>query len=129
MERPDAADPERLAEMRARKRTGSRQRDKPWYVQYRDVDGKQKSPGFTTKGEADAWIREHEPTIHARKQLVPLVPSDSTVAVYGPHWLSAHRASIKPRTHYTYAAQLRLYIVPRLGARPVAEIKIGRAHV
>jgi integrase len=108
--------------MQARKRTGNRHRAKPWYVQYRDTDGKQKSPGFATKGEADAWIRENAPKIHARKQLVPIVPSDSTVAAYGPFWLTAHRASIKPRTQHTYAAQLRLYIVPRLGPRPVAEI-------
>jgi len=108
--------------MQARKRTGTRHRAKPWYVQYREPDGTQKSPGFATKAAADAWIRENAPRIHARKGLVPLLPSSSTVDAYAVHWLAAIEGSVKPRTYASYASQVRLYLRPRLGLRPVAEL-------
>jgi integrase len=111
--------------LQARKRRGGRpdtQRRKPWFVQYREPDGRQKSPGFATKAAADAWIREHAGPIHARKQLVPLVPSDSTVTAYGAHWLTAMRRSVKPRTLECYANQLALYLGPRLGDRRVVDL-------
>jgi integrase len=111
--------------MQARKRRGGRpgaQRTKPWYVQYREPDGTQKSPGFATKRAAEDWIAQHGPQIRARAQLMPLVPSDSTVATYGARWLADVQRSIKPRTLETYATQLRLYLVPLLGARRVSDL-------
>jgi integrase len=108
--------------MQAQKRRGRTHRRKPWYVQYREPDGTQKSPGFPTKAAADAWIREHAAQIHARKQLVPLVPSDSTVAVYGPRWLAMVVATVKPRTHESYASQFARYVLPALGTRPVGDL-------
>jgi integrase len=111
--------------MQARKRRGGRpgaQRGKPWFVQYREPDGTQKSPGFATKRAADDWIAQHGAQIRARTQLVPLVPSDSTVADYGARWLADIKRSVKPRTHESYGKQLELYLRPRLGTRPVADL-------
>jgi integrase len=109
--------------MQARKRTGDRHRTKPWYVQYRLPDGTQKSPGFATKREADAWIDAHGREIRAAKGLEPAVPSDSTVAVYAAHWLAAIQGGVKARTHESYASQVALYLRPRLGHRPVIELQ------
>lgn len=109
--------------MQARKRTGIRHRGKPWYVQYRLPDGTQRSPGFASKHEADDWIVAHEREIRAARGLEPVVSSDSTVAVYAAHWLAAIEGGIKSRTHETYASQMALYIVPRLGHRPVIDLQ------
>jgi integrase len=109
--------------MQARKRTGSRHRTKPWYVQYRLPDGRQRSPGFATKREADAWIDAHGREIRAAKGLEPVVASDSTVAVYAAHWLAAIQGGVKARTHESYASQVALYLRPRLGHRPVIELQ------
>src|SRR5262245_36265162 len=108
--------------MQARKRRGTRSRNLPWYVQYREPDGRQKRPGFATKAEADAWIRKNAPKLHARKQLVPLVPSDSTVAVYGRRWLADVEAGIKARSHEHYASHFARYVLPALGPRRVADL-------
>ena len=109
--------------MQARKRTGTRHRAKPWYVQYRLADGTQKSPGFATKRDADAWIDAHGRDIRAAKGLVPVVASDSTVATYAAHWLAALTGSVKARTQESYASQVALYLVPWLGPRPVVELQ------
>jgi integrase len=109
--------------MQARKRTGRRYRAKPWYVQYRLPDGTQKSPGFASKREADAWIDAHGREIRAAKGLEPVVASDSTVAVYAAHWLAAIQGGVKARTHESYASQVALYLRPRLGHRPVIELQ------
>ncbi|HSS55521.1 MAG TPA: site-specific integrase [Gaiellales bacterium] len=113
--------------MQARKRTGSRQREKPWYVQYRLPDGKQRSPGFASKREADDWIVAHEREIRAARGLEPVVSSDSTVATYATHWLAAIEAGVKSRTHASYASQVGLYLVPRIGHRAV--IDLGRPEL
>jgi len=95
---------------------------KPFYVKYRDADGRQKYPAFATHREATDWLEKHGPRLRAARGLVPLVDPASTVAVYGAHWLDAVEASVKARSHASYAAQFALYIRPRLGARPVAEL-------
>src|SRR5215475_3205926 len=111
--------------MQPRKRTGGRAGatvKKPWYVQYRLSDGRQKSPGFATFKAAQAFCDTHGPRIRASKGLVPLVAADSTVAQYGLHWLAALEGTVKMRTHESYRAQLQSYLVPRLGSRPIAEL-------
>src|SRR5215472_16684324 len=111
--------------MRPLKRSGGRPGaviKKPWYVQYRLPDGKQKSPGFATFKEAQAFCDTHGPRIRASKGLVPLVAADSTVGQYGPHWLAAIRPSIKRRAHEHYASHFARYLKPQLGPRPVCEL-------
>jgi len=95
---------------------------RPFYVKYRDADGRQKYPAFRTHREATEWLETHGPRIRAARGLVPLLDPSSTVAAYGAHWLDAVEASVKARSHASYAAQFALYIRPRLGARPVAEL-------
>src|SRR4029453_12456366 len=109
--------------MQARKRTGARHRAKPWYVQYRLPDGRQRSPGFATKRAADDWIDAHSREIRAAKGLEPVVASDSTVAVYAAHWLVAIQGGVKARTHESYASQVALYLRPRLGPPPVIQLQ------
>ncbi len=111
--------------MRPRKRRGGRPGancTRPWYVQYRLPDGRQKSPGFATRHEAQAWIDQHGAAIRARRGLVPLVAADSTVADYARHWLAAVKAGVKARTHESYASQVARYLAPQLGPRPVAAL-------
>jgi|SRR5215470_8125870 len=97
-------------------------RAKPFYVKYRDADGRQKYPAFATHREATDWLEAHGRRLRAARGLVPLVDPASTVAVYGAHWLESIDGSVKARTLESYAAQFARYIRPRLGARPTAEL-------
>jgi len=106
--------------MRVSKWPGARAR--PFYVKYRDADGRQKYPAFTTHREATRWIEQHGARLRAARGLAPVVDAASTVAVYGKHWLAGLEGSVKARTHESYAAQFARYVAPRLGARPVAEL-------
>src|SRR5262245_21384860 len=112
--------PERQRPVKVSKWPGGRA--KPFYVKYRDADGRQKYPAFATHREATAWLERHGPRLRAARGLVPVVDAASTVAVYGAHWLAALEGSVKARTHESYAAQFARYIRPRLGARPVADL-------
>jgi integrase len=95
---------------------------KPFYVKYRDAEGRQKYPAFRTHREATAWLETHGWRVRAARGLVPLVDPSSTVAVYGAHWLVALEGSVKARSLEHYAATFRRYVAPRLGTRPVAEL-------
>ena len=95
---------------------------RPWYVKYRDADGRQHYPAFRTHREAQAWLETHGPRLRAARGLVPLVAADSTVAVYGARWLAGLEGAVKARSHDHYAAHFARYVEPRLGARPVAEL-------
>src|SRR5262245_63139136 len=95
---------------------------KPFYVKYRDADGRQRYPAFATHREATAWLERHGPRLRAARGLVALVDPASTVAVYGAHWLAALEGSVKARSHEHYASTFARYVAPRLGARPVAEL-------
>jgi len=97
-------------------------RAKPFYVKYRDADGRQHYPAFKTHREATAWLETHGRRLRTARGLVPLVDPSSTVAVYGAHWLEAVVASIKARSLEHYASTFRRYLAPRLGPRPVAEL-------
>jgi integrase len=111
--------------MHPQRRTGGRPGavvTKPWFVQYRLPDGTQKSPGFRTRAEAQAFCDAHGARLRSMRGLVPLVRSDISTAEYATRWLADIRQTIKPRTLATYASQLRLYVTPRLGPRPVAEL-------
>src|SRR5262252_173910 len=94
----------------------------PFYVKYRDADGRQKYPAFKTHREATAWLETHGRRLRAARGLVPLVDPSSTVAVYGAHWLEALEGAVKARSLASYAQQFARYIRPRLGGRPVAEL-------
>src|SRR5499427_1248467 len=106
--------------MKANKWPGTRAQ--PWYVKYRDANGRQKYPAFKTYREAIAWIEANGARLRAARRLVPLVDPTSTVAIYGAHWLAALEGSVKARTHEHYAATFARYLAPRLGGRPVAEL-------
>jgi integrase len=97
-------------------------RKKPFFVKYRTPDGKQKYPAFATHREAHEWLDANAQRLRAARGLEPVVASDSTLAVYGARWLAAIEDAVKARTHAAYAEQFARYLVPRLGARPVAEL-------
>lgn len=98
-------------------------RKKPFYVKYRTPEGAQRYPAFATHREAQTWIDENARRLRAARGLEPAVATDSTVAVYGKHWLAAVEDGVKARTHASYAEQFARYVKPRLGARPVAELR------
>src|SRR5262245_10862621 len=112
--------PERQRPVKVSKWPGGRA--KPFYVKYRDADGRQKYPAFATHREATAWLERHGPRLRAARGLVPLVDPASTVAVYGAHWLAALEGSVKARSHEHYASTFARYVKPRLGGRSVAEL-------
>src|SRR5262245_51818605 len=103
-----------------------RKRRGVWVLDYRDATGTRRTPCFRTRAEAE----DHADRVGAfahRGHGTPVVDPQITVAAYAMRWLKAVKATVKPRTHEGYAQAVRLYIVPALGKRAVADLR--RSHV
>ena len=78
-----------------------------------------KRRGFETKAEA------HEVRLEllgqARKgEYVP--PSRQTLAEYLDEWLSTIESTIRPATHHSYSRNIRLHVIPKIGAIQMQQI-------
>jgi integrase len=52
-------------------------------------------------------------------------PSKQTIAEYLTDWLVAIESRVRPATHYSYARNVRLHIVPRLGSVRLQRLDAG----
>jgi integrase len=87
-----------------------------WQAKYRVAGKFVTAPQtFATKREATLWLSSVE-TDRARGQWVDPKAGKVTLAEYSDAWLRGH-VRIGPRTREIYAAQLRLYILPRVSER------------
>ena len=94
-----------------------------WFVvDLPPIDGKRrqaKRRGFETKAEA------HEVRLELlgqarRDEYVP--PSRQTLAEYVDEWLTTIESTIRPATHHSYARNMRLHVVPQIGAMRLQQI-------
>jgi hypothetical protein len=75
-----------------------------------------------TKREAAAALAELVSSVN-RGAYVP--KSRQTLATYMEEWLAAIEPTVRPSTHYSYARNLRLHLLPYLGSTPVAAVDAG----
>ena len=78
--------------------------------------------GYRTKREAAVALAELVSSVN-RGAYVPR--SRQTVAEYAEEWLAAIAPTVRPSTHYSYARNLRLHVLPYLGSTPLAAVDAG----
>jgi integrase len=100
-----------------------------WRVSWYDALGQRHQKFFASK--ADAEQHRADVTKASRQRLAPRVDPNITVKDYAARWLPQHATEqdLKPRTIESYAATLRLHILPvavgavTFGDLPVAAIR------
>ena len=109
-----------MASIRKRKRA----KKDVWVVDYRDGAGRRRLVTCRTRRAAE--------DVQAQKTLesrhggpVSVVDTGITVRAYGRRWLSQVAVTVKPKTWRSYEQNLRLHILPALGAVPVARLRVG----
>lgn len=78
--------------------------------------------GHRTKRDAQAALAEIIGSVN-KGAYVP--KSRQTLAEFTTDWLAAIEPTLRPATHYSYARNLRLHVVPFLGSTPLAGIDAG----
>jgi hypothetical protein len=110
--------------MAVRKRTWTtakgEQKD-AWVVDYRDRDGDRHIETFARKKDADARHAEVSMGVRAGVHIAP--SKSKTVAEAGKAWVeSAQLDGLERSTIESYAAHLRLHIVPRIGGVKLSDL-------
>lgn len=83
-----------------------------WSIRYR-VNGQQKRErGFPTRQIAEKALRDRLVAID-KQQYVDR--SEETFAEYATGWLDRQEAQLKPSTRHSYARNLRIHVLPRVG--------------
>jgi integrase len=78
--------------------------------------------GYRTKREAAAALAELVSSVN-RGAYVP--KSRQTLAEYVEEWLAAIEPTVRPSTHFSYARNMRLHLLPYLGSTPLAAVDPG----
>jgi len=78
--------------------------------------------GYRTKRDASAALAELVSSVN-RGAYVPT--SRQTLTEFAEDWLAAIAPTVRPSTHYSYARNLRLHVLPYLGSTPLAGIDAG----
>lgn len=78
--------------------------------------------GYRTKKQAAVALAELVSSVN-RGSYVPT--SRQTVAEYLEEWLAAIAPTVRPSTHYSYARNLRLHVLPYIGSTPLAAVDAG----
>jgi integrase len=80
------------------------------------------SSGYRTKRDAERGLSEIVASLHAGTYVEP---TKQTVREYLKDWLAAIEPTIRPSTHYSYARNLRLHVLPRLGSVQLRRVDAG----
>jgi len=91
-----------------------------WEARYRASDGRPRSIYTTTRREAVEQLRA---ALAQREQGIRPPDTRLTVGTFLADWLDAQRQLIRPRTHESYSAAVRLYILPAIGGIPLAKLQ------
>lgn len=78
--------------------------------------------GYRTKRDAQAALAEFVGNVNTGTY-VPR--SRQTLAEFVQEWLAAIAPTVRPATHYSYARNLRLHVLPYLGSAPLASVDAG----
>lgn len=90
-------------------------------VMYRDPNGRQRSRSFPTKALAQRFATVNGADIVRGDWTDPAL-AGRTFGSYAEAWLKLKRSQVKPKTVDNYAADLRAYVYPAIGATPVGRI-------
>jgi len=100
-----------------------------WVELERDLDGKRRQlskGGFRTRKEAEKAFAELRDQI---RQGTFVAAGKTTVASFlVDEWLPGIQASIRPSTHALYSSIVDAYVVPRIGARRLADVTPGQLN-
>jgi len=78
--------------------------------------------GYRTKRAAEDALSE---LVNGVKSGSYVEKSKQTVTEYVTDWLAAIEPTVRPATHYSYARNLRLHVVPVLGGMPLQSVDAG----
>jgi len=78
--------------------------------------------GHRTKRDAEAALAEIVGSVN-KGAYVP--KSKQSLAEFTSDWLAAIEPTLRPATHYSYARNLRLHVLPYLGSTPLAGLDAG----
>jgi integrase len=78
--------------------------------------------GYRTKRDAERALSEIVASLHAGTYLEP---TKQTLREFTKDWLAAIEPTIRPATHYSYDRNLRLHVLPQLGAVQLRRIDAG----
>jgi hypothetical protein len=78
--------------------------------------------GYRTKRDAERTMSEIVAAVHAGTYAEP---TRQTLGDFVEDWLAAIEPTIRPSTHYSYARNLRLHALPRLGSVQLRRIDAG----
>jgi integrase len=78
--------------------------------------------GYRTKRDAERALAE---MIDAVNRGTYVLKTRQTVAEFAAEWLAAVEPTVRPATHYSYARNLRLHVLPYLGSAPLAAVDAG----
>ena len=91
-----------------------------WEARYRGSDGRPRSIYAETRREAVDRLRT---ALTEREQGIRPPDGRITVSDFLADWLEGIGQRVRPRTHESYAAAMRLYIVPAIGNLPLAKLQ------
>ena len=105
-----------------------RRRGAGWEYLYREVDP---STGKATRLRSKAGFETKRAAEQALQSVLTSISSSSYVSPTGltvqsflvDRWLPSMAASIRPSTHYSYARNLRLHVLPTLGHVPLQRLE------
>jgi integrase len=78
--------------------------------------------GYRTKRDAERALAE---MVDAANRGTYVPKTRLTVANFTAEWLAAIEPTVRPATHYSYARNLRLHVLPYLGSAPLSAIDGG----
>jgi integrase len=94
-----------------------------WVVDYFDAAGRRRRLVAATREKAENLLAEK---IKESRQAAPVCDNpETTVEEYAARWLDAVAASLKPRTHASYAQILKLYVLPAFGKTKLRAVHHG----
>ncbi|MGI8757502.1 MAG: tyrosine-type recombinase/integrase [Acidimicrobiales bacterium] len=103
----------------------SRRPNGRWMARYREFPGgPQKSKTFDRKVDATRWLTDVEHRLLSGSYIAPEA-GQVTVASYAVEWTA--RRQWRPATAERIERELRLHILPALGARPLGSLR--RSHI
>ncbi len=78
--------------------------------------------GYRTKRDAERAVAELIGTVNSGTYIAR---TRQTLSEYAGEWLTAIEPTVRPATHYSYARNLRLHVLPYLGGGALVEIDAG----
>lgn len=95
------------------------------HLGYRDGKRRRKTIYGKTRREVQEQVTT---TLRAVQQGLPVPTERQTVGQYLTAWLVTARATVRPRTHESYADTVRLHVIPTLGAEQLARLSPGQVQ-